>query len=147
MRNKQFLLWMTKPTIRARDARRGLNIIADELQQTAVQEGKQLSRSQALSQARNQFGIGVNGELGLASMTIREALSRESRAIGISIPSAGVIDSETRTNIGESVNKLRGVTSPMIESITETAQTGASDASNVLRQIEQNKLLGVSATQ
>ena len=147
MRNKQFLLWMTKPIIRARDARRGLNIIADELQQTAVQEGKQLSRSQALSQARNQFGIGVNGELGLASMTIREALSRESRAIGITIPSAGVIDSETRTNIGKAINQLRGVTSPMIESITETAQTGTSDAANVLRQIEQNKLLGVPATQ
>ena len=104
MRNRRFLLWMTKPNIRARDARRGLNIIADELQQNAVREGRELSRSQAISQARNQFGIGIKGELSLASMTLREALSREARAVGISIPLASTVDSESRRGIGEAVS-------------------------------------------
>ena len=154
MRNKQFLLWMTKPFIRARDAKRGLNIIADDLQKNAVREGRTLSRSQARSQARNEFGIGIKGELGLASMTIREALAREARFLGVSMPLASGIDSEARESVSEAVGQARDMASPFInQAVTEipTAapplQNQANEARQVLRQQEINKLLGIQPTQ
>jgi hypothetical protein len=151
MRNKQFLLWMTKPAIRARDAKRGLNIIADELQENALREGRSLSRNQALSQARNEFGVGIKGELGLASMTIREALAREARFLGISMPLASVMDSETRANLSEATDQARNVISPLISQVggemEEAGQILRRQEMNPLRQVERNKLLGVPVGQ
>jgi len=151
MRNKQFLLWMTKPAIRARDAKRGLNIIADELQENALREGRSLSRNQALSQARNEFGVGIKGELGLASMTIREALAREARFLGISMPLASVMDSETRANLSEATDQAQNVISPLISQVggemEEAGQILRRQEMNPLRQVEQNKLLGVPVGQ
>jgi hypothetical protein len=109
MRNRRFLMWMTKPTIRARDAKRGLNIIADEIQAMGRQEGREISRSQAMAQARNQFGIGVDGELSVSSLRIREALRREARSAGLFIPAAGGVDQETRERVGTAVAPIREI--------------------------------------
>ena len=154
MRNKQFLLWMTKPSIRARDAKRGLNIIADDLQRNAAREGRTLSRSQAMSQARNEFGIGIKGELGLASMTIREALAREARFLGVSMPLASGMDSEARESVSRAVGQARDIARPFIDQAVTEIQTAApplqnqvNEAGQVLRQQEMNKLLGVQPTQ
>ena len=142
---------MTKPAIRARDAKRGLNIIADELQENALREGRSLSRNQALSQARNEFGVGIKGELGLASMTIREALAREARFLGISMPLASVMDSETRANLSEATDQAQNVISPLISQVggemEEAGQILRRQEMNPLRQVEQNKLLGVPVGQ
>jgi len=101
MRNKQFLLWMTKPKIRARDAKIGIEIIADELQAAARQEGKELSRVQATRQARNQMG-----DLPVSAMQIKEALAREARASGLFIPAAGQADSEFREEISQGIDAI-----------------------------------------
>ena len=142
---------MTKPAIRARDAKRGLNIIADELQENALREGRSLSRNQALSQAGNEFGVGIKGELGLASMTIREALAREARFLGISMPLASVMDSETRANLSEATDQAQNVISPLISQVggemEEAGQILRRQEMNPLRQVEQNKLLGVPVGQ
>jgi hypothetical protein len=101
MRNKHFLLWMTKPKIRARDAKIGIEIIADELQAAARQEGKELSRAQATRQARNQMG-----DLPVSAMQIKEALAREARASGLFIPAAGQADSEFREEISQGIDAI-----------------------------------------
>ena len=101
MRNKQFLQWMTKPSIRARDAKIGIEFIADELQAAARIEGKELSRTQAMNQAKNQMG-----DLNISTMRIKEALSREARASGLFIPAAGEFDSETREDISQGVEAV-----------------------------------------
>jgi hypothetical protein len=94
MRNKRFLLWMTKPQIRARDAKLGIEIIADEIQAVARMEGKELSRAQASRQAKSQMG-----DLHISAMQLKEALAREARASGLFIPAAGQVDSEFREDV------------------------------------------------
>tara|TARA_R110002020_G_scaffold524_1_gene2600 strand:+ start:1057 stop:4431 length:3375 start_codon:yes stop_codon:yes gene_type:complete len=143
MRNKHFLNWMTKPTIRARDAKLGIEIIADELQTIAQQQGKSLSRAQARNQAKNQMG-----DLPISLMRVKEALSREARASGLFIPASGQIDSEIREDISEGleavsqsapVEALRSGVKSIQQQMPDTAT--AAQQVNPLRQIEMNKLM------
>ena len=145
MRNKQFLLWMTKPKIRARDAKMGIQIIADELQAAARQEGRELSRALATRQAQKQMG-----DLPLSSMQIKEALSREARASGLFIPAAGEADSEFREDVSQGIDAvsqsapgqaLRSGVGAIQQQIPAAA--AAAQQMNPLREIEQNKLMGI----
>ena len=135
---------MTKPSIRARDAKLGIEFIADELQAAARIEGKELSRTQAMNQAKNQMG-----DLNISTMRIKEALSREARASGLFIPAAGEFDSETREDISQGVEavtqsapmqQLRSGVGNLQQQLPAVAAQ-AQQAVSPLREIEINKLM------
>jgi hypothetical protein len=149
MRNKHFLLWMTKPRIRARDAKLGIETIADELQVAARQEGKELSRIQARRQAQSQMG-----DLPISAMQIKEALAREARASGLFIPAAGQVDAEVREDLGKVVDAvsqsapaqdlIRGFDSARERIQIPVAQPPQVPPQvNPLRQLEIDKMMGV----
>jgi hypothetical protein len=149
MRNKQFLLWMTKPKIRARDAKMGIQIIADELQAAARQEGRELSRALATRQAQKKMG-----DLPLSAMQIKEALSREARASGLFIPAAGEADSEFREDVSQGIDVVSqsAPAQALMSGVNDVQQqipdaAAAAQQMSPLRQIEQNKLLGIGANQ
>ena len=123
MRNKTFLLWMTKPQIRARDAKIGIDIIADELQAAAILEGRTLSRNQAQNQAKNQMG-----DLPISAMEIKEALAREARASGLFIPIAEQLDSETRENVSQTLQPAVNAAAPVVQDIRRQAAPFAAQA-------------------
>jgi hypothetical protein len=137
MRNKVFLNWMTKPQIRARDARLGERIIANEIQEAARLEGRVVTRSQALKQAKNEMG-----DLNLSIMQLKEALWREARATGVSLPAA-----RAQETVGETVEEVvepRGRQLPTAQPPQGIPVPGAQPPQvNPLRQLEIDKMMGV----
>jgi len=138
MRNKAFLNWMTKPQIRARDARLGERIIADEIQEAARLEGRVLTRSQALKQAKNEMG-----DLNLSIMQLKEALWRETRAAGVSLPAARA--QETVEETVEEVIEPRGPRLPTTRPPQgiQVPGTQPPQVMSPLRQLEIDKMMGV----
>ena len=114
---------MTKPKIRARDAKIGIDIIADELQAAAILEGRTLSRNQAQNQAKNQMG-----DLPISAMEIKEALAREARASGLFIPIAEQLDSETRENVSQTLQPAVNAAAPIVQDIRRQAAPFAAQA-------------------
>tara|TARA_R110000737_G_scaffold21508_2_gene39981 strand:+ start:88 stop:468 length:381 start_codon:yes stop_codon:yes gene_type:complete len=121
----------------------GIQVIADELQAAARQEGKELSRAQATRQARNQMG-----DLPVSAMQIKEALAREARASGLFIPAAGQVDSEFREDLSQGIEAplrsapaqaLRSGVSAVQQQLPEVA--AQAQQMNPLRQMEINKLM------
>ena len=86
-------------------------------------------------------------------LELRERVAQEARAVAMSLAEQG-IGPERREEIVEMISSGKEAIRPVLDQVTpmvggvlEEIQTNTPDASNVLRQIEQNKLLGVSATQ
>ena len=98
MRNRMFLKWMTKPTIRAKDYKAGLNAISERIMKQAAADGRTITKKQAEAQARNELG-----ELNIAGMRLRELAWAEARMIS-ALQTSRAIDSESRKSIGEAVS-------------------------------------------
>ena len=97
MRNRVFLNWMTRPTIRMRDYKAGLNAMSERIMKQAADDGRAITRKQAEAQARNELG-----ELNIAGMRLREMAWAEARIIS-SLQMARAVDSEARKDIREAV--------------------------------------------
>ena len=98
MRNRTFLNWMTKPTIRAKDYKAGLNAISERIMKQAAADGRTITKKQAEAQARNELG-----ELNIAGRRLRELAWAEARMIS-ALQTSRAIDSESRKSIGEAVS-------------------------------------------
>tara|TARA_R110000824_G_scaffold346398_2_gene533238 strand:+ start:35 stop:3574 length:3540 start_codon:yes stop_codon:yes gene_type:complete len=117
MRNRTFLKWMTKPTIRARDYKAGLNAISERIMKEAAADGRAITKKQAEAQARNELG-----ELNIAGMRLRELAWAESRMIG-ALQTSGAVDSESRESIGEAVSVVE---QPIRQAVEGLDVSGAS---------------------
>ena len=80
-------------------------------------------------------------------------MAQEARMVAASLHEQG-IGPETREYISQNISTARENIRPVLNQVTpvvgdvlEEVKTNIPDASNVLRQIEQNKLLGVPVTQ
>jgi hypothetical protein len=94
------------------------------------------------------------GDLPLSAMQIKEALSREARASGLFIPAAGEADSEFREDVSQGIDVVSqsAPAQALMSGVNDVQQqipdaAAAAQQMSPLRQIEQNKLLGIGANQ
>ena len=153
LRNRHFLNWMTKPTIRAADAERSLKFLTEEILEKAQAAGQTITREQAeeFAKKRLSIGTGPSADLNLKAMKIKEMIGREARAAASMSIGGGMREvSEAAEEFAGSVGDIlptqeiedTGVLSSLQEGIPAALSGIAGDASNVLRQVEQAKMMG-----
>jgi len=155
MRMPFFLKWMTKPTIRAGDAKKGIKVLTDEIVRNAKRDGVSISRKAATQQAKKQLGLtGAKGETTVGSLRLKALIAREIRAIA-SLQAAQGLDAESREAISDVASTGMNMANQAIGQVAPQLQQPAPQQSapqpappppvrNVLRDIEMNKLFGVS---
>ena len=142
MRQKWFLNSLLKPSY---SAGLGLNIFS----KASYTGGRRL-----LQQGR-RAGADLDGVSPLG-LELRERVAQETRAVAASLE-AQQVDEDTRkaaaefveTNIRPAINQLSQRAAPVIQDIQQQMPDAAAAAQqmNPLRQIEQNKLMGIGANQ
>jgi len=155
LRNRHFLNWMTKPTIRAADAERSLRILTEEILGKAQNAGQSMTRGQAeaLAKKRLSIGTGPSADLNLKAMKIRELIDREARAVAAMTIGGGMRESVQATGDLARNIATTAVTEPETEdqanmaaslqqaapSLVNQVTTAGSD---FLRQVEEQKMMG-----
>ena len=140
LRSRAFLHLMTSPNIRATELKSGIKALADDIFSKATADGINITKKQANDAAKKQLG-----NLSIFTRRISEIVAAEARIISSAKTSEAIGPEQRRA--------VRGVASQAVDVVRPVAQEiqaqipEASAGANVLRQIEQNKLLGVSATQ
>ena len=158
MRMPTFLNWMTKPTIRAKEAKEGIKVITNEILQNAKRDGISITRKAATQQAKKQLGLtGAKGETTVGSLRLREMIAREVRAIAL-LEASQSLDAENREAISDvartgadMATRAAGQVIPQLQQPAPAPQpapepptTTQPPVRNVLRDIEMNKLFGVT---
>ena len=163
LRNKTFLNWMTKPQIRAKDAKKGIKVFTDEILRNAERDGVSITRKEAAAQAKKQLGLsGGPGETTVGSLRLKEMIARETRAI-MTLEASQGLDTENRQAIAgaastgmDTVNQAVGQVVPQLQLQQPPPppppppvqgpppMAPQPPVRDVLRDIEMNKLFGVS---
>ena len=141
LRSKLFLNLMTRPNIRASELKSGIKALSDDILAKAQADGVKLTRKQATDAAKKQLG-----DLSILRRRFTEIVGAESRIMGATSAS-GSIDSDDRKAMGEAISGVVDAARPVVEDIRQQIPDAAAAAQqmNPLRQIEQNKLMGVGA--
>ena len=155
LRNRHFLNWMTKPTIRAADAERSLKFLTEEILEKAQAAGQTITREQAeeFAKKRLSIGTGPSADLNLKAMKIKEMIGREARAVASMSIGGGMREvsdaaGEFAGSVGDTlatqeIEEDTGVLSALQAGIPAALSGIAGDASNVLRQVEEAKMTGI----
>jgi hypothetical protein len=141
LRSKLFLNLMTRPNIRASELKSGIKALSDDILAKAQADGVKLTRKQATDAAKKQLG-----DLSILRRRFTEIVGAESRIMGATSAS-GSIDSDDRKAMGEAISGVVDAARPVVQDIQQQIPDAAAAAQqmNPLRQIEQNKLMGVGA--
>tara|TARA_R110002074_G_scaffold46322_2_gene119290 strand:- start:5876 stop:9340 length:3465 start_codon:yes stop_codon:yes gene_type:complete len=143
LRQKWFLNLLTKPNIRAGELRKGIRALADDLMAKARADGVKLTRKDAITEAKKQLG-----NLSVFRRQVNDVIGKELRLI-TSTYSSGAVDSDDRRAVGETVSGAIDAARPVVQDIRQQIPNAAAAAQQMspLRQVEQNKLMGIGVNQ
>ena len=143
LRSKTFLNLLTRPNIRAGELRKGIRALADDLMTKARADGVKLTRKDAITEAKKQLG-----NLSVFKRQVNDVIGKELRLIS-STYASGSLDPDTRRKINETMSQGVEAVRPIVQDIQQQipAAAAAAQQMNPLRQVEQNKLLGIGANQ
>ena len=140
LRNPTFLNLMTRPNIRASELRQGIKSLSDDIMSKAKADGVDITRKQAIDSAKKQLG-----NLNYMRIRLEELVANEARIMGAT-KSSEATDAESRQGMVDFVSEIGDSVQPVVQDIQQQLPD-ASQATSALRQIELNKLLGVTPTQ
>tara|TARA_R100001377_G_scaffold83752_2_gene65846 strand:- start:15 stop:3428 length:3414 start_codon:yes stop_codon:yes gene_type:complete len=143
LRNPMFLKLMTRPNIRASELKAGIRALTDDIMAKAKADGVNITRKQARDSAKQQFG-----NLSVLRRRFTELATTEARLI-VSTKASESTGPEQRQAIGQAITGAANAARPVVQDIRQQLPDAAAAAQqmNPLRQIEENKLLGIGANQ
>jgi hypothetical protein len=152
LRSKGFLMLMTRPNIRASELKSGIRALTDDIMAKAKADGLNITRKQANDSAKEQFG-----NLSILRRRFTEIAAAEARIMGSTKASESTgpeqrqAVGETFSRAGEMGGQMGTAAAPIVQDIRRQAAPFAAQAqqtgADALRQIEENKLMGVGANQ
>tara|TARA_R100000781_G_scaffold1329_1_gene2154 strand:- start:4561 stop:7989 length:3429 start_codon:yes stop_codon:yes gene_type:complete len=138
LRDPRFLKLMTRPSIAAKDYRRGVRALTEDLLRQAESEGITLTRSQARAQAEQEMG-----RLSVIGLRLKEIAAAEARLFAFT-GASGTTTAEDRRNMGQAISEVVEPVRPVISRAMDAARPAIQNVQqqiNPLRQIEINKLM------
>ena len=143
LRNPTFLKLMTRPNIRASELKNGIRALTDDIMAKARADGLTITRKQANDAAKQQFG-----NLSVLRRRFTELAAADARLIA-STKASESTGPEQRQAVGQAITGAASAARPVVQNIQQQLPAAAAQVQqmNPLRQIEQNKLLGIGANQ
>ena len=139
LRSKTFLNLVTKPNIRAGELKAGIRGLSENIMAQAKADGVNITKKEAVKEAKRQLG-----DLSVLRLRLKQLVGSESRLIGATSAS-GSVDADTRREVGEAVSGAAEAVGPALQDVQQQASNlAASEQGNPLRQLELNKLLGIT---
>ena len=143
LRNPTFLKLMTRPNIRASELKNGIRALTDDIMAKARADGLTITRKQANDAAKQQFG-----NLSVLRRRFTELAAADARLIA-STKASESTGPEQRQAVGQAISGAASAARPVVQNIQQQLPAAAAQVQqmNPLRQVEQNKLLGIGANQ
>jgi hypothetical protein len=139
LRSELFLNLVTRPNIRAGELKAGIRGLSENIMAQAKADGVNITKKEAVKEAKRQLG-----DLSVLRLRLKQLVGSESRLIGATAAS-GSVDADTRREVGEAVSGAAEAVGPALQDVQQQASSlAASGQGNPLRQLELNKLLGIT---
>ena len=116
LRNPRFLNLMTRPSIAAKDYRRGVRALTEDLLRQAESEGITLTRSQARAQAEQEMG-----RLSVIGLRLKEIAAAEARLFALT-GASGTTTAENRRDMGQAISEVVEPVRPVISRAMDAAR-------------------------
>ncbi len=139
LRSELFLNLVTRPNIRAGELKAGIRGLSESIMAQARADGVNITKKEAVKEAKKQLG-----DLSVLRLRLKQLVGSESRIIGATAAS-GSVDADTRREVGERISGAAEAVGPALQDVQQQASSlAASGQGNPLRQLELNKLLGIT---